>query len=145
VQFPIVIELRRSRLMGAALVTFAVLAGVLTLVLPWAPVVKAANLAAIAIVASLAWRQLAPGLSAIRLEQAGRIFLATTSNAEFVEAELLTGATVHPWLTVVRMKTADQGKHRLIVAVDSMKPENFRQLRVFLRWRAAFSVPVDDV
>ncbi len=143
-QFPIVIGLRRSRFLGAALVAVAALAGAVTLALPWAPVVRGANLAAVVILASLAWRRFEPGLSAIRLEQTGRIFLAATGNAEFVEAELLPGATVHPWLTVIRLKTADQGMHILIVAVDSMKAEEFRRLRVFLRWRAALSVPAGD-
>ena len=143
-QLPIVIGLHRSRFLGAALVAVTALASVATLALPWAPVVRVANLAAIVIVAGLAWRRLAPGVSAIRLEQAGKIFLAATGNSEFVEAELLAGATVHPWLTVIRLKTADQGKHILIVAVDSMKPEDFRRLRVFLRWRAEFSVPAGD-
>ena len=143
-QFPIVIGLHRSRFLGAALVAVTALAGVVTLVSPWAPVVRGANLAVIVIVAGFAWRRLAPGLSAIRLEQAGQIFLAATGDAEFVEAEVLAGATVHPWLTIIRLKTADQRKHLLIVAVDSMKAEDFRRLRVFLRWRAEFSVPVGD-
>jgi toxin CptA len=144
VQFPIVIGLHRSCFLGAALVAITALAGAVTLALPWLPAVRGASLAAIMIVAGLSWRRLAPGLSAIRLEQTGQIFLAATSNSEFVEAELLAGVTVHPWLTVIRLKTADQGKYMLIVAVDSMKPEDFRRLRVFLRWRAEFSEPVGD-
>jgi len=144
VQFPIVIGLHRSRFLGAALVAVAALAGAVTLASPWLPPVRGASFAAIVIVAGLAWQRLAPRLSAIRLEQTGQIFLAATGNSEFVEAELLAGATVHPWLTVIRLKTADQGKYMLIVAVDSMKPEDFRRLRVFLRWRAEFSEPVGD-
>jgi len=144
VQLPMVIGLHRSRFLRAALVAVAALAGVATLALPWAPDVRVANFAAIVIVAGLAWRRLAPGVSAIRLEQAGQIFLAATANSEFVEADLLAGATVHPWLTVIHLKTADQRKHLLIVAVDSMKAEDFRRLRVFLRWRAEFSVPAGD-
>jgi toxin CptA len=144
VQLPIVIGLYRSRFLGAALVAVAALAGVATLALPLAPVVRAANFAAIVIVAGLAWRRLGLGISAIKLEQDGKISLAATGDSEFVEAELLAGATVHPWLTVIRLKTADQRKHLLIVAVDSMKAEDFRRLRVFLRWRAEFNVPVGD-
>ena len=143
-QFPIVIGLHRSRFLGTALVAITALAGVVTLALPWLPVIRGAILASIVVVAGLAWRRLALGLSAIRLERAGKIFLAATGNSEFVEAELLAGATVHPWLTVIRLKTADQGRHMLIAAVDSMKPEDFRRLRVFLRWHAEFSGPVGD-
>ncbi|HYO26909.1 MAG TPA: protein YgfX [Azonexus sp.] len=139
-----VIGLHRSRFLRVALVAVAALAGVATLALPWAPDVRVVNFAAIVIVAGLAWRRLGLGISAIKLEQDGQISLAATGDSEFIEADLLAGATVHPWLTVIRLKTADQRQHLLIVAVDSMKAEDFRRLRVFLRWRAAFSVPVGD-
>jgi len=144
VQLPMVIGLHRSRFLRVALVAVAALAGVATLALPSAPDVRVVNFAAIVIVAGLAWRRLGLGISAIKLEQDGQISLAATGDYEFIEADLLAGATVHPWLTVIRLKTADQRQHLLIVAVDSMKAEDFRRLRVFLRWRAEFSVPAGD-
>lgn len=144
-QLPIEIGLHRSRFLGATLVLTALTGGAATLASPWPLLVKAALLLAITVTASLAWRRLGPQLAAVRLEQAGRILVVPAGHAEFVEAEALPGATVHPWLTVVRLRTAEGRTHLLMVAVDSMNPEDFRRLRVFLRWRAEFSVPADDV
>lgn len=59
-------------------------------------------------------------------------------------AELMPSAIVHPWLTVVRLKTDGGGMCRLIATVDNLDREDFRRLRVFLRWQADFSVPDDD-
>ena len=139
-QFPINIGLHRSRFIGAALVLIGLLAGGVTLALPWSTAVRGINLLLIVVAAGLAWQRLEPTLAAIRLERSGQILVAVVGNAEFAEAELLAGATVHPWLTVVRLKTQDERKHLLIAAVDSMKPEDFRRLRVFLRWQAVVSV-----
>ena len=139
-QFPITIGLHRSNFLGMALVSISLLAGGVTLALPWSAAVRGINLLLILIAAYLAWQRLGPALSALRLERSGQILVAFAGNAEFAEAELLAGATVHPWLTVVRLKTQDERKHLLIAAVDSMKPEDFRRLRVFLRWQAVVSV-----
>ena len=139
-QFPITIGLHRSNFLGMALVSISLLAGGVTLALPWSAAVRGINLLLILIAAYLAWQRLGPALSALRLERSGQILVAFAGNAEFAEAELLAGATVHPWLTVIRLKTQDERKHLLIAAVDSMKPEDFRRLRVFLRWQAVVSV-----
>ena len=139
-QFPIHIGLRRSRFLEAAVVSITLLTSGVTLALPWSAAVRGINLLLILIAAYLAWQRLGPALSALRLERSGQILVAFAGNAEFAEAELLAGATVHPWLTVVRLKTQDERKHLLIAAVDSMKPEDFRRLRVFLRWQAVVSV-----
>ncbi|WP_153146467.1 protein YgfX [Dechloromonas sp. H13] len=143
-QLPIEIGLHRSRFLGVALVSIALLAGLVILFLPWPALTRSGALFFIAVAAGLAWRRLEPALQALRLEQTGHILVAPAGHAEFIEAAPLPGATVHPWLTVVRLKTQDGRTHPLIVAVDSMKPEDFRRLRVFLRWRADFSVPAGD-
>lgn len=59
-------------------------------------------------------------------------------------AELMPGAIVHPWLTVVRLKTDGGRMCTLIATVDNLEREDFRRLRVFLRWQADFSVRGDD-
>ena len=138
-QFPINIGLRRSRFLRVALVSITLLAGAVTLALPWSTTARATSFLLVLIAAGLAWQRLGPTLSAIRLERAGQILVAVAGNAEFAEAEFLAGATVHPWLTVVRLKTQDKRTHLLIAAVDSMKPEDFRRLRIFLRWQAEVS------
>ena len=71
--------------------------------------------------------------------------VAIAASAEFGDAELLAGATVHPWLTVARLKMQDGRTHRMLVVADTMNSEDFRRLRVFLRWRAEFSAPAGDV
>ncbi len=138
-QFPIDIGLRRSRFLEVAVVSITLLASGVTLALPWSNTARATSFLLALIAAGIAWQRLGPTLSTIRLERSGQILVAVAGNAEFVEAELLAGATVHPWLTVVRLKTQDERKHLLIAAVDSMKPEDFRRFRVFLRWQAAVS------
>lgn len=139
-QFPINIGLRRSSLLGAVLVTIALLAGAVSLVLPWSTSGRGLNLLLVLVVAYVTWQRLEPKLSAIRLERSGEVLFAVVGNAGFVEAELLAGATVHPWLTVVRFKIRDGRRHLLIATVDTMKPEDFRRLRVFLRWQATATV-----
>lgn len=139
-QFPINIGLRRSRLLGAVVVTIALSAGGLSLVLPWSTSVRGLNFLLVIVVAYGTWQRLEPTLSAVRLERSGEILVAVVGNVEFVEAELLAGATVHPWLTVVRLKSPDGRRHLLAVTVDTMKPEDFRRFRVFLRWQATANV-----
>ena len=135
-QFPINIGLRRSRFLEAAVVSITLLASAVTPALPWSTAARATSFLLVLISAGLAWQRLGPTLSTIRLERAGQILVAVAGDAEFAEAELLAGATVHPWLTVVRLKTQDERMHLLIVAVDTMKPEDFRRFRIFLRWQA---------
>ena len=142
-QFPITIGLRRSRFLVLALVTTTIMAVCMVITMPWSIGVRAAICLFLAITALLAWRQLANLPSAIRLEQSGNILLAPTGTDRFIDASLLPGATVHPWLTVARLKT-EAGPFLLIVAVDTMKSEDFRRLRVFLRWRAEISVEAGD-
>ncbi len=143
-QFPITIGLHRSRFLGRALLFLALLVCGVTLAMPWPAAIRAGGIMLVPIVAHLAWQRLEPVLSAIRLEKSGQILVAVDGSAEFAEAELLAGATVHPWLTIVRLKTGDGRTHLMLAAVDAMNTEDFRRLRVFLRWRAEFSVPADD-
>ncbi len=142
-QFPITIGLRRSRFLVLALVTMTIVAIGMVMATPWSIGVRVAICLFLAITALLAWRQLSNLPSAIRLEQSGNILLAPTGTEQFIDASLVPGATVHPWLTVARLKTG-AGTFLLIVAVDTMKSEDFRRLRVFLRWRAEISVEAVD-
>ena len=121
------------------------LTGGVTLTLPWSTAVRSGVLMLVLIVAGLAWRHLEPEFSAIRLEKTGQFLVAIAASAEFGDAELLAGATVHPWLNVARLKMQDGRTHRMLVVADTMNSEDFRRLRVFLRWRAEFSAPAGDV
>ena len=143
-QFPITIGLRRSRFLRLALVSTVIVATSMAMAMPWPLGFRAALILLVLIVACLAWRKFNESPSAIRLEESGKIMFSPADTSEFVEAELLSGATVHPWLTVARFKTA-QGPQLLIVAVDAMKADDFRHLRVFLLWRAEVSGEAVDV
>ena len=142
-QFPITIGLRRSRFLRRALVSTVIVATSMAMVMPWPLGFRAALILLVSIAACLGWRKFNKSPSAIRLEESGKILFSPADTSEFVEAELLSGATVHPWLTVARFKTA-QGPLLLIVAVDTMKSDDFRRLRVFLQWRAEVSGEVVD-
>lgn len=143
-QFPITIGLHRSRFIDAIVLMTSLLASAAILGFPRSPLIQAALLLATWSLAMLAWRQLKPTIKAIRLERSGHLFIARPGEAEFLQAEPEPGATVHPWLTVVRLKTDDGLCTTLIAVVDSLKREDFRRLRMFLRWQAKFSAPGDD-
>ena len=143
-QFPITIGLHRSHFLDAVLLLVASCAIGVSLVIRQSIALHAALVIAICLLYGLAWWQLAPKFSAIRLERSGQIFIRDNSENDFVATQLLPGATVHPWLTVTRLKTDDERCHTLIVAVGSINRQDFRRLRVFLRWQADFNVADDD-
>lgn len=143
-QFPITIGLHRSRFMDLGLLFVALLASVAALAFPQAITIQFSVFAVIWVAAGLAWRELTPKFSAIRLERSGQVFVVLYGKSKFLAAEILPGATVHPWMTVVKLKTEEARSKALIATVDSLNRQNFRRLRVFLRWQAEFSAPNDD-
>ncbi|MGE5472557.1 MAG: protein YgfX [Bacteroidota bacterium] len=144
-QLPITIGLHRSRFLDGLIAVGALLASLAILFFPQQPSIRASLLLVIWLIAAAAWRQLVPKIRCIRLERDGAISLARPGDHEFNEAFALPGATVHPWLTVIRLQFA-QGDHStaLVLACDSLDRADFRRLRVFLRWRADFSGAGDD-
>ncbi|PKO34897.1 MAG: hypothetical protein CVU34_05255 [Betaproteobacteria bacterium HGW-Betaproteobacteria-7] len=143
-QFPITIGLHRSRFLDRLLIALALLAGCAILAFPKAPALQGGLLLVVAVLFIWSWRRLAPTLAAIRLERGGNILACGTVDSEFGEASLLRCATVHPWLTVFRLALADGRQHTIVLAGDSMGGEDFRCLRVFLRWRAQFNAADDN-
>jgi len=144
VQFPITIGLHRSRLIDLCLLFVALLASLATLGFPQTVTsIKPGVFATIWIAAALAWWQLSPKIAVVRLERSGQVFIDRNGRSEFLPAKILPGATVHPWMTVVRLKTEDGCSSQLIATVDSLNQQDFRHLRVFLRWQADFSEPND--
>lgn len=143
-QLPITIGLHRSRFLDAFIVSGALLASAGALAFPGESLIQAGVLSLACLFAFWALRQLTPSNSALRLEQNGDISLLSISKNEFKAARILPGATVHPWLTVVRYKYPERPVQTLIVTVDSLKAADFRRLRVFLRWRAEISETSDD-
>lgn len=50
------------------------------------------------------------------------------------EASVVAGSTVLPWVVILRIEMGDR-KLALLIAADMLNAEDFRQLRVWLRWR----------
>ncbi|MBS1188951.1 MAG: hypothetical protein H6R10_743 [Rhodocyclaceae bacterium] len=137
-QLPITIGLHRSFFLGAGLVGAPGLAVVAILLPPWQPWIKGLLVAGIAGLAAISWRLRMPKVTAVRLFGDGRMAYRQAGGEEFLAAELLAGATVHPWLTVFRLKSAESTT-TVAVLPDSTTGEEFRRLRVWLRWKAEFS------
>lgn len=143
-QFPIIIGLHRSRILDAMLLTAVILACAATLSLACAPLLRAGLLFVVLLLTIQAWRALTPVISSIRLERSGEIFVARVGETEFVQATPKPGATIHPWLTIIHLTTADDWTATIIATVDRKNSENLRRLRMFMRWQANFSGASDD-
>ncbi len=144
-QLPITIGLHRSRILDVLIFLFALIGSGANLAFSSKPLIQFLLLILVWAVSALAWRQLSTHVSQLRLGSNGEIALLRPGNDAFEAAHILSAATVHPWLTVFRLETVAGPAYTVIVTVDSLKADNFRRLRVFLRWRADFSVPDDDV
>lgn len=120
------------------------MASLVVIAFPQAMVIKGATLLAVWYCGAHAWRRLSPQCTAIHLERTGHLSITLAGMEEYPVAGLMPGAIVHPWLTVARLKTDSGRMCTLIATVDNLEREDFRRLRVFLRWRADFSVPNDD-
>ena len=143
-QFPITIGLHRSRFLDLLVLFNALSASAAILLWPQAVGAQWLVLLATWSLAALAWRRLTPRFSVLRLERSGRISVASDSGTQFVAARLLPGASVHPWLTIIRLEMEGGQQSTLIAAVDSLKGDDFRRLRMFLRWQADFNASADD-
>ncbi len=141
-QFPIVCGLHRSRLLDAGVAIVALLATAAIIAFPGASWLRLLLGVAAWGLAALAWRGLTPAITAIRLERHGEVFVEVPGQAGFCHAPPEPGGIVHPWLTAVRLKTEAGGHIALIVTVDSLAgQDDFRRLRMFLRWQAGLKVP----
>lgn len=143
-QLPITIGLHRSRIGDGILLLVGTLATV-----AWCfwPQVFAMHLASVVLILAGLWfvrRQLEPSLRVLRMDRAGGISGSSGPGDGLETLHPLSGAIVHPWLTVVRFRD-DRGRRYVVFAtVDSMSPDDFRRFRVFLRWRVKFTEPAGD-
>lgn len=143
-QFPITIGLHRSRFLDTILVLAALSATAAILGFPCSPSIRAGLFVAVLVLAIQAWYSLTPTIKAIRLERTGEIFIARVGEGVFVQATPKPGATIHPWLSIIRLMTEDGRTATLIATVNRKNGENLRRLRMFIRWQANFSGPNDD-
>jgi toxin CptA len=145
VQFPITIGLHRSRILDAIVVLVALAAITAILGFQCSPLLRAGLFIAVLVLAIQTWYSLTPSIKAIRLERAGDIFIALVGESDFVQAAPKPRATIHPWLSIIRLATVDGQTATLIATVDSQNAADFRRLRMFMRWQANFSELSDDV
>ena len=132
--FPITIELRRSRFLSLLMVLLHALAGACLWVLPW-PAATTRHWLLLIIALSL-WHALRPSrIVGLRLGEDGALtLLSGDGDSMFVSPQADT--TVFSQLIVVRIRNDDRGRlPSLVLLPDSMPAEQFRLLRLWLRWR----------
>lgn len=134
-QFPILIGLHRSRILIAGL-AFLVLAmlGIGFYFLTHLALQLILCLLTLCL-AFTTWQKLTPKVSEIRLERGGSISIRHSNQQDFFPVSIQPNATVHPWLTVFRVTSDGNQAFTLIATVDTLNRQNFRRLRVFLRWQ----------
>lgn len=131
-QFPVFIELHRSFLLLSSLVLFHALAAACVLVLPWSWYLRGALL----VVAGFSlWLALRPSrILAIRLCRRDAIegfFL----DGHRETLTVMPDSTVFGRLIVLRLRIGDQRRVcQLALLPDQMIAEQFRVLRLWLRW-----------
>ena len=138
-QLPLTIRLRRSRQLDILLllVHAAALGAVALAALPlWLRLVLLAAIAASAWIA--ARRQSGPGpVCSLTLNADGTIDLER-SPGSVGKAAVLAQSAVTTSLTVLLLR-CDGRREALAVLPDSLDPDDFRSLRLWLRWRAQLS------
>jgi toxin CptA len=144
VQFPIIIGLHRSRFVDGAFLAASGIGLAAIALVPWAMSVLALLGSATVLVALFAANALTPQIRTLRIDNDGRISCQMADRPEFILVRLLPGATAHPWLTVLRLAD-ERNTFRVVIAPDSVAPEEFRRLRVWLRWRLEVSDGRDGV
>lgn len=138
-QFPIVFGLRRSCILVSGMLIFSLMTlAVVILYFPVAALFKLFLVGLTGLLVFFSWKKLTPGVLEVRLERGGRIAIRCDGQQEFSLASIQPGATVHPWLSVFRVKSDSGQIYTVIATVDNVKRQDFRRLRVFLRWRAEF-------
>jgi len=138
VRFPLTVGLRRSRIIGGVLLVSTAIGLIAIESVAWPPVASWLLAVVTLLVALAAARALRPRIRTLRIDEDGGISGLVIGASEFSPARLLPGASAHPWLTVMRLAHAE-GMWLIVVAPDSVAPDEFRRLRVWLRWRASLS------
>ncbi|WP_306603421.1 protein YgfX [Azonexus sp.] len=138
-QFPIIIGLHRSRFLDCAVLMLVLGISGVMFVFPRSTAILAGILLFAWSGAVLVWWQLKPEIACLRLQRDGRLEVLLHGATEFLTGHCLPGATVHPWLTAVRIELPNGQRLTLLATADTMSREAFRRLRVFLRWRADFT------
>ncbi|MBK8116214.1 MAG: hypothetical protein IPK44_17855 [Candidatus Accumulibacter sp.] len=133
-QFPIQIELRRSRLLWCLTSLLYVVAASCLLALPWPPGLLCVLLVALAL---SAWHALRPSrVVGLRLGNRGDLLLLL-AGGDALSVAVQPETAVFRQLIVLRVRGDDQRRtDSLALLPDSMSAEQFRRLRLWLRWLA---------
>lgn len=77
------------------------------------------------------------GQGAMRLQCQADGSLSVLQGEEWRPVMLMPGSIVNPWLTTIRYRS-ETGKRTgtMVLLSDSLDAEDFRRLRVWLRWKA---------
>lgn len=138
-QFPIIIGLHRSRILDGVLLGVTVLAIGAFWAWQQALALRLVGMLVVAANYVATRRHLKPSFKFIKLDRSGNIFASVGENSEFRAVIALPGASVHSWLSVLRIQDETGTFHTVLATLDTMGRDDFRRLRMFLRWRAKFS------
>ncbi len=142
-QFPLHIELSRSRTLLFLTVLLHFLAGVCLFWLPWPAVFRYLVLASLAV--SLWWHTLRPSrVVGLRLGERGELGLLMRAG-DYLSVSVRPDTTVFSQLVVLRVRYgAPPRTLDLVLFTDSMPVAHFRLLRIWLRWLTAPSGQADN-
>ena len=133
-QFPIVIGLHRSILLSILLVLMHAVAAACLVVLPWPWLLRGVLL--LAVCCSLGYALRSPGIVGLRLAARDRLE-CLRANGDHVSATVLADSTVFSRLIVLRLRVGEEARvSSLVLLPDQMPAEQFRVLRLWLRWHA---------
>ncbi len=133
-QFPLHIDVCRSRRLSYLIVLLHAVAGGCLWVLPWH---LATRCVLLAMLGWSAWQALRPSsIVGLRLSEGGELALLSAAG-EPVYVAVQADSTVFSQLIVLRIRDEEHGRLRsLVLLPDSMRAEHFRLLRLWLRWLA---------
>jgi hypothetical protein len=135
VQFPVHIELHRSRLLSLSLIVFHAIAATCVMVLPWHWALQ--FLLGTLLGASLWYALRPPEIVALRLsERAGLDCIL--SGGDRISVQIFPDSTAFSQLLVLRLRFGDTRRVKnLVLLPDSISSEQFRVLRLWLRWQTS--------
>ncbi len=107
----------------------------------YVPVVWYVRGALLPILAFSLWRALRPcEILSLRLS-VGEGLSCCLDNGERIKATVLPESTVFVWLVVLRLRIDEAGVRTLTLFPDQMSREEFRMLRLWLRWNRDLASP----
>lgn len=143
-QPPQYFRLHPSRWQQRLLVLLLVLSGALLLAYPAHLLLRVFALVALGLWGRRLVRRAAlgngPEILTLEITGDGGFALQCSASGGFLAARRLPVLTVHPWLTVLRLELlASRQRRTLVLTPDRMSGDEFRRLRVALRWRHELS------